>query len=100
MVLLFGCTQNSSQNTAPAEIPTKDNTVVNTTYNISEISTHNSENDCWIAVEGKVYDVTGFISSHPGGQLILQGCGRDATDLFNSKHAVQPNQKYLIGEIE
>lgn len=32
-----------------------------------EISQHASEEDAWIVVNGKVYDVTKFAPNHPGG---------------------------------
>jgi L-lactate dehydrogenase (cytochrome) len=32
-----------------------------------EISQHASEEDAWIVVNGKVYDVTKFAPEHPGG---------------------------------
>ena len=54
-------------------------------YALSEIATHNSATDCWLAIEGKVYDITEFIGSHPGGQEILRGCGLDATAFFTSR---------------
>jgi nitrate reductase (NAD(P)H) len=31
-----------------------------------ELAKHCKESDCWIAVEGKVYDVTAFLDDHPG----------------------------------
>jgi cytochrome b involved in lipid metabolism len=35
-----------------------------------------------------VYDVTSYLSYHPGGQaLLLSGGGKDATLLFNSIHS-------------
>lgn len=56
-------------------------------FTLSEIATHNTSEDCWFAIEGKVYDVTAFIASgnHPGGEAIVQGCGKDATSLFNNR---------------
>jgi cytochrome b involved in lipid metabolism len=38
-----------------------------------------------MVIEGKVYDVTSFIPTHPGGDEILKGCGKDATSMFNSR---------------
>jgi cytochrome b involved in lipid metabolism len=26
-----------------------------------------SDKDCWLVIEGKVYDVTPFLDEHPGG---------------------------------
>jgi cytochrome b involved in lipid metabolism len=52
---------------------------------LAEISTHNSVSNCWMAIEGRVYDVTSFIPNHPGGEQILAGCGKDATSLFNAR---------------
>jgi hypothetical protein len=34
---------------------------------VSEISKHNSDADCWIVVDGQVWDITGFAPDHPGG---------------------------------
>ncbi len=33
---------------------------------LAELSAHSTEKDCWIAIHGKVYDVTNFLDSHPG----------------------------------
>lgn len=33
----------------------------------AELSRHNRESDLWIAVDGKVYDMTEFAPQHPGG---------------------------------
>ncbi|KAI8805119.1 FMN-dependent dehydrogenase-domain-containing protein [Cladochytrium replicatum] len=52
-----------------------------------EIRKHISEGDCWIVVHGKVVDVSGFLSKHPGGAaLILREAGKDATNAFLSVH--------------
>ena len=56
-----------------------------TTFSMKEVSKHNSRKDCWMLIRNKVYDVTRFISSHPGGSTILQGCGKDATHLFETR---------------
>ncbi len=79
------------------------------TYTLADVSSHDSQSDCWLALSGKVYDVTDFISSHPGGQAILEGCGTDATDLYetrpmgsgtpHSQRARSLLENYYIGDL-
>ncbi len=54
-------------------------------YSKDDIAQHNLETDCWMAIEGKVYNVTDFVGKHPGGKAIINGCGIDATALFNER---------------
>lgn len=32
---------------------------------------HNNNNDCWIIIHNKIYDITPFIYEHPGGGDVL-----------------------------
>lgn len=52
------------------------------TITLEELAKHNSELDCWTAVEGKVYNITNFIKLHPGGKKILRAMGVDGTQIF------------------
>lgn len=52
---------------------------------LAEVAKHATETDCWMVISDKVYDVTKFIPNHPGGKLIIGGCGKDATKLFNER---------------
>lgn len=50
-------------------------------YRLSEVKEHNDEEDCWMVIHGKVYDVTSFMDDHPGGpEIMLENAGKDATD--------------------
>jgi cytochrome b involved in lipid metabolism len=47
------------------------------------VAQHASATDCWMVINGKVIDVSNFVGKHPGGEVILQGCGKDATPYFS-----------------
>lgn len=40
-------------------------------YAVKDLKQHTTEDDCWIAISGKVYDVTHFLDEHPGGFDII-----------------------------
>lgn len=43
----------------------------------TELAKHNSESDCWINYNGRVFDVTTFLPVHPGGvDKIAEFCGK------------------------
>jgi len=55
---------------------------------VQEISQHNKDTDCWIVVDGNVWDITGFAPEHPGGPgIIYKYAGRDATKVYNDVHS-------------
>ena len=45
------------------------------------LAEHNRDDDCWVAVHGNVYDVTKFLSEHPGGAAALSKPGRAGSDV-------------------
>jgi predicted heme/steroid binding protein len=64
-------------------------------YTMEEVAKHTSKTDCWVVVDGKVLDVTSFLSEHPGGELaILTFAGKDATEEFNMIHPPDVIGKY------
>eukprot|EP00475_Leptophrys_vorax_P028629 TRINITY_DN41586_c0_g1_i1.p1 TRINITY_DN41586_c0_g1~~TRINITY_DN41586_c0_g1_i1.p1 ORF type:complete len:137 (-),score=18.71 TRINITY_DN41586_c0_g1_i1:98-508(-) len=74
-------------------------------YTLEEVSQHNTEKDCWLIVNDKVYDVTKFMDDHPGGSdVMVSSTGKDATDDFedigHSKTARDMLEQYYIGEID
>lgn len=95
--------------TPPATLE-KNNSSSTATFTLAQVAEHADKSSCWIALEGKVYDVTPFVAGglHPGKDAILAGCGKDATELFNnrpggsgahSERARAMLPKYLIGEL-
>ncbi len=41
-------------------------------YTWKEVAKHNSLESAWVAVEGKVYDVTKWAAKHPGGDEYIK----------------------------
>eukprot|EP01035_Chromulina_nebulosa_P017654 gene17654-23237_t len=72
-------------------------------YSKEEIRIHNKENDVWIVVDNKVYDITDFVHRHPGGDSILKHAGDDATEGFKGpQHPVSVwdvISQYYIGDL-
>lgn len=66
---------------------------------VAEFVKHNKADDCWITVNGNVYDLTEFIPMHPGGTTpLIQNAGHDATDLYNKIHPKGTIENFLPPE--
>ncbi|MBP9866752.1 MAG: cytochrome b5 domain-containing protein [Candidatus Pacebacteria bacterium] len=69
------------------------------------VAKHNSQNDCWIVINRKVYSVTSYIPMHPGGaKRIVRLCGADATSGYDGQgHSSYANSllgSYLVGPLQ
>ena len=40
-------------------------------YLLTQVALHNTAEDCWIVLDGGVYDLTKYIATHPGGKTII-----------------------------
>ncbi|XP_009786222.1 cytochrome b5 [Nicotiana sylvestris] len=74
-------------------------------FTMEEASQHNTKDDCWVVIDGKVYDVSSYLDEHPGGDdVVLAATGKDATDEFedagHSKDARELMEKFFIGELD
>ncbi len=75
------------------------------TLTVQEVAKHNSASDCWMIVNNLVYEVTKYANLHPGGsENIINYCGKDATDAFNSikdgrGHSSQADQQHTFLKI-
>lgn len=104
---LSGCTVSKNKQIS---IPENNQNMENTnqvenapSYSLDELAKHASPTDCWVAANGKVYDVSSFVDKHPGGDKILNGCGKDMTEFFNTKHAKQSKESlpaFYIGDLK
>ncbi len=88
-------------------------------YTMEEVRKHGPETwntgdsslPCWMVIHDKVYEIPdSFTETHPGGHVIYDGCGTDATEFFetrpqgsgtpHSANARQILEKYYIGELK
>ena len=78
-------------------------------YSLEDIAAHNTLDDCWMAMEGKVYDFTEYIPKHPTPPAIMEAwCGKEATEGMRTKGygrdhseaAWQMAEAYLIGMLK
>lgn len=55
---------------------------------------HNKETDAWLAIRSKVFNVTRYLSFHPGGrEELMKGAGKDATELFEQVSLIYPTKE-------
>ncbi|KAA0186650.1 Sulfite oxidase mitochondrial [Fasciolopsis buskii] len=72
-----------------------------------ELALHRSAEDggIWMSLEGKVYDVTNFVESHPGGDKILLAAGGDVAPFWSiygfhyESHVTDLMKEYYIGDL-
>jgi cytochrome b involved in lipid metabolism len=105
VIIILGAGLYFNQKPAPTQQP-----VVQQSSDITsqQVSLHNSENDCWVIVEGKVYNVTTLIPTHSGGSdKIIPNCGKDATTAFTTRGGKGPHPQeaqetlnsYYVGKL-
>jgi cytochrome b involved in lipid metabolism len=83
-----------------------DNKTSPTTISPEELLSHNSPtDDCWLAIDGIVYDVTKYAPFHPNPHFVTDYCGQDITALYAGAHArsrsvVKVVQQRCVGRLQ
>jgi cytochrome b involved in lipid metabolism len=81
-------TNSVSQNQTTTQTVTQ--AVTTPTFTMTQVAAHKSSASCYTVISGEVYDLTSWISQHPGGSsAILSICGVDGTAAFNGQHGGQ-----------
>ena len=76
-----------------------------TTFTAAQVAQNSDATSCWASVDGSVYDLTEWISKHPGGSREIEAlCGTDATTAFQRQHgsnaeAQRELASFKIGEL-
>lgn len=67
-------------------------------YTMADVAAHAKPESCWTAINGSVYDLTTWVSRHPGGTKPIEGmCGIDATERFTRKHGNSKAAQSALG---
>ena len=54
----------------------------------ADVARHHEANDCWISLNGVVYDLSGYLPEHPGKKREIESaCGKDGTESWNAKES-------------
>lgn len=97
---------DSAPTKSPTSAPEDTSDEVAPKLTLATVSANSSASSCWVVIDGLVYDLTSWISKHPGGSGAILGlCGGDGTDQFSGKHGGQAApasalSEYLLGEIQ
>ncbi len=85
-----GTTSTGTATSGTASTGTAPATAGSGGYTFAQVQQHASTSSCWAVIDGSVYDLTSWISAHPGGPGVITGlCGTDATGTFTAKHGTQ-----------
>ncbi len=84
-----------------AVLPIIDNQSTTKTFTLAEVATHGGEDSCYTAINGNVYDITKYISLHPGGKTaIMRVCGNDGTATFTRKHGDDEKPNLILRSMQ
>ena len=80
-VAVFAATGTS---TAPS--PAKTPAMTEKRYTLADVARHAVETDCWMAIDGAVYDLTAYLPEHPTRpSVIVPWCGKEASEAYRTK---------------
>lgn len=107
VAVLVGAYVINGRSTKSANTPTDTSSVAastteatsatSTSYTLSQVATHNTAQDCWTTISGGVYNLTAWITEHPGGEgPILSICGKDGTSAFLRQHSQNTRPQQIL----
>ena len=75
----------------PSE-PQQPPTLAEKSFTMAEIARHARPDDCWMAIDGTVYDLTAYLPEHPSRSGIVEPwCGKEASEAYRTKMKGRPH---------
>ncbi|HRE71643.1 MAG: cytochrome b5 domain-containing protein [Candidatus Accumulibacter sp.] len=82
LVLAFA----TSQLWLPAAVETPQPVASGEFQALSEVARHKTPDDCWMAINDQVYDLSNYLPDHPSEpEVIVAWCGREASEAYRTK---------------
>ena len=78
-------------------------------FTLEEVAKHNTVNDLWTYYKDNVYNLTDWISKHPGGRVVIKAGGKDLEKVWKemgvewhmkNTRVLELLEKYKIGILE
>jgi cytochrome b involved in lipid metabolism len=97
--------QSATQIISPTKSATPSANSGLTKLTLEEVSKRDSSASCWSIIYGNVFNLTKWISKHPGGaEKIRAICGKDGTTSFERQHtgdggAANQLSSYFLGKL-
>jgi cytochrome b involved in lipid metabolism len=91
--------------TTPTPTASATPTTTSNALTLARVKANNTASSCWSIINGNVYNLTSWISNHPGGKSAITSlCGIDGTSAFNSQHRNESRPEsrlatYLLGKL-
>ena len=64
-------------------------------YSLQDVARHATPGDCWMSINGQVYDFTTYLPGHPADPAVIQPwCGKDASEAYRTKTRGRPHSPY------
>ncbi|KAL6409923.1 hypothetical protein AUP68_06329 [Ilyonectria robusta] len=69
-------------------------------FSYADVQPHNTKNDLYLIIRGKVYNASSFADDHPGGSdILLEVAGQDATEAYDdTSHSDEADE--ILNDLE
>ena len=85
----------------PSTPPTEAKQAETRRFSLDEVAKHDLAGDCWMAIDGQVYDLTAYVPQHPTRpEVLVHWCGKEATDAYNTKERGRPHSNYATALLQ
>ncbi|XP_037106890.1 sulfite oxidase, mitochondrial [Syngnathus acus] len=105
-VLAYGFHHHKAEHTDVVSVQIKEQTSDLPIFSQEEVTKHRTLKDgVWVTFKGSVYDITEFVTMHPGGDKILLAAGGALEPFWalyavhNQEHVLEILSEYKVGEL-